>query len=288
MIRHLITLMLVALLSGHAMAQPATPEIRMDHISITSMGTGDPVILIPGMASPRAVWDGVAPDLAKTHRVLLVQVNGFANDDPGKNLSPGIIDGIVTDLATYAAREKLNKPAVIGHSLGGLVAMKLAADHPALPGRIMAVDTLPFFGVLFGASDAATAEGQAQRVRAAITAGAMPAASTPVTSDPGGIWSITPAGRIQVANWSRMADPRVVAQATYEDIVLDMRPRLSAITAPFTVLYATGAGPMAKTLWEREYAGSPARLVPVADSWHFIMLDQPAAFSRELQAFLTK
>ncbi|WP_448659425.1 alpha/beta fold hydrolase [Sphingomonas sp. CJ99] len=285
MIRRLFAFALAAMLPAMAAAQPATSE-RMDHVSITAIGSGDPVILIPGMASPSAVWDGIAPELAKRHRVLLVQVNGFAGDDPGKNLEPGIIDGIVSDLATYAEREKLTKPAVIGHSLGGLVAMKLAADHPALPGRIMAVDTLPFFGALFGAPDAAAAQPQADRIRAALSAAQSPTASTEVTSDPGGIWSNSPAGRIRVANWSRMADPRVVGQATYEDVLLDMRPRLGAIRAPFTVLYATGAGPMAKTLWEREYAGSSARLVPVADSWHFIMLDQPEVFAREVQAFL--
>jgi pimeloyl-ACP methyl ester carboxylesterase len=285
MIRYLIALLLAALLPGLAAGQ--SPETRMHHISIVSMGQGNPVILIPGMASPRAVWDGVAPDLAKTHRVLLVQVNGFANDDPGRNLTPGIIDGIVSDLVAYTTREKLTKPAVIGHSLGGLVAMKLAADHPALPGRIMAVDTLPFFGTLFGAADAGAAAPVADRIRATVAAMPAPADTKPVTSDPGGIWSNSVAGRIQVANWSRMADPRVVAQATHEDVLLDMRPMLGRITAPFTVLYTTGSGPQAKALWEREFAGSPARLVHVPDSWHFIMLDQPAVFAREVSAFLS-
>ena len=56
----------------------------MDHISIETIGKGSPVILIPGLSRPRAVWDGVAPELAKTHRVILVQVNGFGGDDPAR------------------------------------------------------------------------------------------------------------------------------------------------------------------------------------------------------------
>src|SRR4051794_39221501 len=73
-------------------------EQRLGHISIETIGKGDPVVLIPGLSSPRAVWDGVAPELAKSHQLLLVQVNGFAGDDPGANLQAGVLDGIVGDL----------------------------------------------------------------------------------------------------------------------------------------------------------------------------------------------
>jgi hypothetical protein len=62
----------------------------MDHITVKLMGTtGSPVFLIPGLSSPRAVWDGIAPELAKSHRAYLVQVNGFGGDAPGANLNPG-------------------------------------------------------------------------------------------------------------------------------------------------------------------------------------------------------
>ena len=71
-----------------APSHAATPaaETRMPHISVVATGKGSPVILIPGLSSPRAVWDGVVPGLAKTHRVYVVQVNGFGGDAPGANL----------------------------------------------------------------------------------------------------------------------------------------------------------------------------------------------------------
>src|SRR5690606_32929837 len=90
--------------------------IQMEHISVQVMGKGSPVILIPGLSTPRAVWDGVAPELAKSHAVYLVQVNGFGGEDPRANLAPGVIDGLVADIHELIVREKLNKPAVIGHS----------------------------------------------------------------------------------------------------------------------------------------------------------------------------
>src|SRR3546814_12581004 len=91
----------------------------MDHISVQATGSGAPVILIPGLASPRAVYDGIVPAIEGTHRVYTVQVNGFGGGDPGKNLAPGILDGIVADLDAFLAAHKLTGAAVVGHSMGG-------------------------------------------------------------------------------------------------------------------------------------------------------------------------
>jgi pimeloyl-ACP methyl ester carboxylesterase len=264
--------------------------VQRPHISIRDEGgSGPAVILIPGLATPRAVWDGVVPALRARHRVLTVQVNGFGGDDPRANLAPGILDGIVADLAAYIGAEKIAKPAVVGHSLGGLVAMMLAARQPEQVGRVMVVDALPFIGTLF--DPAATPDRikpMAERARDGMVAATPPATppATPVATDPGGIWSITPTGRITVANWSRAANAKVAAQAMYEDMITDLRPEVRALTVPLTVLYATGAGPQATAIWERDYAGSRAKLVPIADSYHFIMLDQPAAFAAALDGFL--
>lgn len=272
--------------SDAAPVAPA-PVTQMPHISIVAIGAGPPVLLIPGLATPRAVWDGIAPTLAKTHRVYLVQVNGFGGDDPRANLTGSVLDGVVADLAGFVAREKLGKPAVIGHSLGGLAGMLLAARHPDSVGRLMVVDALPFIGTILAPGATATSIApRAEAMRQAIAA-THGQARPVVTTDPGGIWSNTPAGRIRVANWSNAADPRVVAQAMADDMTTDTTADLGRITAkPFTVLYATGAGPMATAIWSRAYAGSPATLEPVADSYHFIMLDQPAAFAAAVERFL--
>jgi len=271
-----------------ALCQAAPAEERLAHISVVTLGdAGPPVILIPGLASPRAVWDGVAPELAKAHRVYLVQVNGFGGDAAGDNDKPGLLDAITADLAGYIATHKIAQPAIVGHSMGGMLAMMLATRHPEAVGRVMVVDALPFFSLLFGPS--ATAEGArpfAEQARARTLA--TPPAAAPVTIDPGGIWSNRADGRIRVANWSAKADPKVSGQAIYEMMTTDWRPELSKLRArPFTILYATGAGPEATAIFEGAYAGSPATLVPVADSWHFIMLDQPAAFATALNRFLS-
>jgi pimeloyl-ACP methyl ester carboxylesterase len=281
----------------HCHAQTtAVVEQRMPHISIVALGEAkkgrEPVYLIPGLSSPRQVWDGIAPDLAKDRQVLLVQVNGFGGDDLGANGKPGMTDGIIADILADAAKRGTKKPAVIGHSYGGLIGMMLAARHPDRVGRLLVVDTLPFFGKLFDpAATPASIAPQAEQLRAMTVAGADRMKAMPtVTSDPGGIWSNTPEGRIKVANWTRQADQRAVAQALYEDIVTDIGPELPKVTAkPFTILYAAGMGEaQAKAVWEPAYAGTLARLVAVPDSYHFIMLDQPQRFAAEVKSFLAE
>jgi len=269
-------------------AAATTPVRRMDHISVEVIGQGSPVILIPGLSIGREGWRATAERLKAGHRVYLVEVNGFGGSAAGANADGKVLDGIVADLHLLIARDRLQAPALVGHSMGGLVATMLAAQHPADAGRLMVVDALPFIGaILVPGSTAASIAPQAAAIRDRTAA--QPRNPTPVTADPGGIWSITPAGRIQVAEWSRSADPRVVAQALYEDMTTDVTPELAKVTArPFTVLYAAGAGPMVAPVWEAAYRGSPATLEGVPGSYHFIMLDQPAAFAAALDRFLAR
>ena len=58
-------------------------------------GKGPDVILIPGLASPREVWDGTRAALAGKARLHILQIKGFDGGDPGPNLSGPIIDTAV-------------------------------------------------------------------------------------------------------------------------------------------------------------------------------------------------
>ncbi|HVI99750.1 MAG TPA: alpha/beta hydrolase [Sphingomonas sp.] len=276
---------------GHAAPAAAAAEnvTQMDHISIQATGSGSPVILIPGLSSPRAVYNGVAPDLARTHRVYTVQVNGFGGDAPGKNLQPGVLDGIVADLDVFIAKEKIARPAVIGHSMGGLVGLMLAKAHPGDVGRLMVVDSLPYIGDIFlpGAT-VAQVEPQAKAMRdqmAAAYGKPNPAAKATAAT-----MALTPAAQEKVAAWIDEADARVSAQAMYEDMTTDLRPDMAGIATPITLVYPYSAQlpkERADAFYRAEYAKAPnVTFVPVADSAHFVMLDQPAAFAEAVGAFL--
>ncbi|MCY1172957.1 2-succinyl-6-hydroxy-2,4-cyclohexadiene-1-carboxylate synthase [compost metagenome] len=298
-----------ALIAALALLLPATPtqaaptgaqvattaEQRLPHLSIVTMGKGSPVILIPGLASPRAVWEDVAPELAKTHRVILVQVNGFGGDDPGANLQPGVLDGIVADLDGYIAREKLRGALVIGHSMGGLVGLMLAKAHPGDLARLMIVDSLPYFAVLMAPPGIDPTPDmvapQAAKMRDAIAAsyGTVPSDAA-VAAQTRGL-AIKPNSIARMTAWTKAADPRVTAQAMYEDLTTDLRPVLGSITTPMTLLYPWNAErptkAMADPFYRKQYAAAPhISYVDIGDSGHMVMLDQPEAFKAAVIAFV--
>lgn len=283
--------------SGHSHGAPAPiaaaeARVQMDHISVEVVGRGSPVLLIPGLSSPRATWEGVVPELARNHSVYLVQVNGFGGDDPRGNLQPGILDGIVADLHTLIATRKLGAVPVVGHSMGGLVTLMLARSHPQDVQKALIVDALPFLGVVWGGLpnvDAAKAPAEMMRAQMAGLYGKpfpdLLARSIARQN------ALKPASQEKVAAWSAKADMRVSGQAIYEDMLTDLRPDLPKITAPITVLVpwtdARGGEEKVLGLYRAQYAGTPnVTIRGVGDSGHFIMLDQPALFERALIAFL--
>lgn len=284
---------------GVVISAPATQAVEGQHFTVQVVGSGPDVILIPGLASPRDVWDGTRDALKRSHRLHLVQIRGFG-DPAGSNAEGPVLEPFVTELAQYIDAEIVKKgrpaPVIIGHSLGGLSALMIGSRHPVLAGEVIVVDALPFIGPVFGAATVESIRPQAEALAAATRARPV-VAGTGDDTDPGpssqaGFLSKTVTGRTAVARWTRMADARVVAQALYDDMITDVRPELGKIAAPLVVIYAEDAsvmpGGMVDALYAAEYKTAPtARLVKVGDSRHFIMLDQPEKFQAELAAALT-
>lgn len=258
------------------------------------------VVMIPGLSTPRAVWDATAERLKGRYRLHRVQIRGFG-DAAGINAEGPVLDGVVAEVADYiddcitdAGRPA---PAVIGHSMGGLTGLMVAARTPQKVGKLMIVDAVPFIGLLF--NPAATVESvtpQADQMAATMRAQyGQPVPAGPVTdlgpmSMAGGM-SNTAAGRTAILGWTRAADPRVTAQVFRDVMVTDMRGELAAVTAPVTLLYAQDDSMMpaerAKAGFEPQYAGLArftAQMVP--GSRHFIMLDQPEVFAKAVDGFL--
>ena len=256
-------------------------------------GTGPDVILIPGLASPRQVWDGARSALGGRYRLHLVQLNGFGGTPAGANGEGGILPATVAELSRYIAANKIRRPAIVGHSMGGFFGLTLAKEHPDQVGRLMIVDSLPFIGALFDPS--ATAESIAPRAAAMrdmlkARAGAPPPTPQEAAAAAVGM-SRKSEGRAKIGGWTRLADQKAVGQAMYEVMTSDLRPDLAAIRTEILMLYpwdeATVDEARARAIYEGAYAAAPnARLVAVPHSQHFIMIDQPERFHALLAEFL--
>ncbi len=283
-------LILVAPADAAPVAQ-AAPAFASDRLSVEVIGSGPDVILIPGFASSREVWRAEAERLQATHRVHLVQLAGFAGA-PWTHGDGAFVQPVADELVRYIGEAGLDRPAVIGHSMGGMTGLLLAQQHPELLGRVMSVDSLPFFSAMFGPQVTAEA---ARPFADQAAAGILAADEAGFRAQQGQTaigMARDPATRAAMVGWSMASDRRAMASAIREVMTTDLRPGLAAMTTPVWAVYAAdadGGAPaaMADAMWGREYAPLPGvRLVRVDGSRHFIMADQPARFAAIVDQFL--
>jgi len=277
-------------------AKPATQTITAAPTRFSVLiqgaapGKGQDVILIPGLASSRDVYAAETKLLTPTYRLHLIQVAGFAGEPAGPNATGPLLAPIVQQLHEYITTNKLH-PAVIGHSLGGLLAMMLAQAHPEDVAKLLIVDTLPFYGMVF--NPAATVENIAPQAKVmGDTMRNMPADQFALTSGATAAMLVTdPTGLKLVQASSAASDRNVFLNAVLEDLATDLRPTLATVNTPTIILYpyATFEGPEANVtaLYTTAYAPMPnAKLIKIENSRHFIMYDQPTAFDQAVQIFL--
>ncbi|WP_420479163.1 alpha/beta fold hydrolase [Brevundimonas sp. FT23028] len=264
---------------------------RSDRLSVEVVGQGPDVILIPGFGCSREVWRAEAERLQATHRVHLVQLAGFAGE-PWVHGDGPFIQPAVEELARYIRERGLERPAVVGHSLGGFSALMLAQREPSLIGKVMTVDSLPFFSALYGPQ--ATPE-SARPFAEQAAAGILNTPDEAFRSGQGAAaagLSRDPETQAKMVEWTMAGDRRAMAAAIREVMTTDLRPGLATMTTPVWAPYASdaeGGAPaaVADATWGREYAPLPGvRLIRVDDSRHFIMSDQPEKFADLMDLFL--
>jgi pimeloyl-ACP methyl ester carboxylesterase len=265
-----------ALLAAPAAAAPFKPT----RISVEVRGGGPDVILIPGLASSRGVWNGTVAAVPG-YRFHLVQVAGFAGAPAAGNSAGRVAAPVADEIARYIAANHLGRPAIVGHSMGGSIAMMIGARHPGIAGRVMVVDMLPSPARPFGVPPAAMTP------LAKLIGGEMEGADR-LRRD---LKSLV--GRFGSSDWLESRnDAGVVGRSVSELLATDLTAELPRIRSPLTALYAcpsrlTYACGAVGRAYASAYANRPGtRLVRIERSGHTIMRDQPAAFEAELRRFL--
>ncbi len=284
-----LAFLLIAFVSVPAAAQSAFSSER---IGVTVTGSGPDVVLIPGLSSHPDVW-ATTVAAVPGYRYHLVHVSGFAGRPPGANASGPVLEPVAGEIARYIREARLERPAIVGHSMGGSWAMLVAGRNPDLVSRVMVVDMMPFLGAMFGAANSDAVRPIATQIRAGMAAATAEARraqieqtiATMVRTE-----SLRPGAVAQ----SLASDPAVSGQGFYDVIVTDVRPDLANIRVPLTVLWVVPPNaPVTEAQMTQYYAASYAS-VPgavirrVPDSYHFIMYDQPEVFQRELREFLAR
>jgi pimeloyl-ACP methyl ester carboxylesterase len=200
-------------------------------------GKGPDVILIPGLSGSRDVYAAEAKLLTPNYRLHLIQVAGFAGEPAGPNATGSILAPVVEQLHQYIVINKLQHPAIIGHSLGGLLGLMLADAHPEDVGKLLIVDSLPFYALVFAPEatvDAVTPQAAAMRDQMIA---ASPDVYAAMANQTAGYLVLNLDARKLVAASSIASDRTVMANAMYEDLVTDLRHQLATIKTPTTLLY---------------------------------------------------
>jgi N-formylmaleamate deformylase len=269
--------------------KPSAPTAFRVEVS----GHGPPMILIPGLSSSGETWTTTVEHLRDRYTCHVLTLAGFAGVPP---VPPPLLPTVKTALARYIAEQRMDRPVVVGHSLGGALALDFAADHPELVGALVIVDSVAFGGIIVGASTVEQAQPIADQIHAQMSGQTQAQYQAVVRS---GVFTksmvTSPADHERVVGWGVASDPATVADAFASLLVLDLRPRLARITSP-TLVIGTWIGlrdhgvdrNAAMQTFHDQYAGLARLHFAMTDTArHFVMFDDFPWFVAQVDGFLT-
>jgi pimeloyl-ACP methyl ester carboxylesterase len=288
----------VAIPARSAQLPPApTPSETFDvgslHVQRYGSGTKT-LVLIPGLTCGTWEWYGTIAHFAPNYTIYSLTLPGF---DGRPSAAPPLFDRFAADFWTLLDQRKIDKPIVIGHSLGGTLSFLVGEQHADRLRGIVAVDGLPIFPMVAQLSDTA-------RASAASNAASSAASSTPAQTLAYEKNFMHTIGIIdaqlgdQAAALAATADAKMEAQWLEEDLNHDLRSNLAKIAVPLIEIMPYNAPdrtqpPLNYTQAQTEQfyasliAGAPqARVVAIAPSRHFAMLDQPDKFYAIVEGFI--
>jgi pimeloyl-ACP methyl ester carboxylesterase len=294
----LVALATIAAPASAATLPPApTPSASFDSgmLHVDKYGSGPQnLILIPGLGSGPWSWYGTIGHFSQYFTVYSVTLAGF-DGTPAPSQTP-TFEAFASDFWQMLSTHNIASPVVVGHSLGGTLAIYLAEQHPERLRAIVAADGLPVFPLL---STKTTDERTVIAKQAAgAYAGSSPAAALAYeTRYMQNIGTLDPELVAPTAKLEASSDPKIVAAWLQADLIADLRPDLSKITIPMLEImpYDPEMGSKAGFTQDQGVAfytsllkGAPqATVIAIGPSRHFVMLDRPEQFYVAVHKFIS-
>lgn len=279
---------------NHAKARPLLNTHSISSVSTT--GAGAPMLFLPELNVSGEVWSSVVPHFAHCNACHVVDLAGFAGNAPVATTP--FLDSVCDELAAYIRDHGLGRATVIGHGLGGFVAMKLASTSPGLVHRLIIIDSYPFYAGA-GLNPHATADDGR-----AAAASMYEIYSAPLDPEferkaemAKKILVTRPEHVARVVLWRRASDRLITARALHELLSSDLREQLAEISARVLVVgtwigkqqFSGTTRQEIELLFRRQFANARDwKLLLLDHARHFAMLDDPEGLARVIQDFLAE
>jgi 3-oxoadipate enol-lactonase len=247
-------------------------------VNASETGRGAPLVLLHSLLSDRASFDAVAPELAKSFRVIVPELPGFGRSQA---VTGGLAD--IADRMAEAVRDAAGgeTPIVLGNGYGGFVALQMAVRHPGIAAR-------------FVFADCGAAFSEAGREQFRNMASASKAKGLAAISDVAMRRLFAP--EFQAQHPDLMADRRAAFLRTDEDVfrsacaqlaALDLRSELHKVKVPALVVVGEQDEATPPPMSHELAAGLPdARLRIIAGCAHVPQLQAPGVFLDTIADFL--
>jgi len=110
-------------------------------VAVERTGDGPPLVLVHGFTGSATDWAGVVDELATGREVVTVEHRGHGNSTNTGDEATYTFDQLVADLAAVVDALELDRFDLLGHSMGGIVAMRYALQHPERLRSLILMDT---------------------------------------------------------------------------------------------------------------------------------------------------
>jgi len=246
-------------------------------------GTGsESIIFIPGFACSGDVWTDTKVLFEKDYTCHILTMAGFAGV-PAQT-APSFV-GWEKTIAKYIEEKKIEKPIVVGHSLGGTLALALAADYPQLISKVVVVDALPCLAAMMNPAFEADENPDCSAAVQQITA----------TSDEQ-FYVMQKMGMMQyiadtskhemVIDWSLKSDRTTMGEIFCQLSNTDLRTKIKSIECPTLVLLEAPFVNFKAQISEQYKKLKTADLRFATKGLHFIMYDDAEWYNKQLQEFI--
>ena len=249
-------------------------------IAYTRAGSGPPLVLLHGAPSDSHIWQWMLPALSRGHTVVAWDAPGFGEssniDDRWR--APQFADA----LAAFIAALGLQRPHLVGHSFGTMVALSLFQYHPAVPASLVLV------GGYAGWVGSLPPDEVARRREMFLAMAELGDTFDP-KAYPGLFSDLIPADR-DTAMASMMREnirPATIRAVGHLAAETDLRPVLATIDVPTLILH--GAADLRSPLTNAEAlhaAISTSQLVVLPKLGHACVVEDPEACAAEIRRFV--